>query len=147
MVPGRLSSRVVVCLVGLMMLFTASEAVAQFQVRLEQSGFASKTVTDNGPGDTNTAVGRITVSGAYGTFNINITTGLSKPVLGNGTSSASIDLNSTDFSTAAGGTLILTLSDSDFNFPNNNAGNQMTLSTLVGGTMAGSGTNPIPAGS
>jgi uncharacterized repeat protein (TIGR01451 family) len=147
MMLRRLYSRIPVCLVVLTLLLTAREASAQFQLRLEQSGFASKTVTDNGPGDANPAVGRITVTGAYGTFNINITTGLSKPVLGNGTSQATIDLNSTDFSTPAGGTLTITLADTGFNFPNNNAGNQMTLTSQVGGTLAGLGVNPIPPGS
>jgi len=67
-------------------------------------------VTDNGVGDINPAVGVITFSGAVGAFSVNVTTGLSKPIVGPGV----IDLNSVDVTTSGPGVLTIWLSDTDF---------------------------------
>src|SRR5438132_10375695 len=104
-------SRVVAFLAVLAVFLMAQEAQAQFQLRFEQAGFASKTVTDNGPEDSEPTTGIIFYSGAYGTFNIVVNTGRSKPDIGNGSTHAEMDLNSSDFSSTTGGVLQITLAD------------------------------------
>src|SRR5688572_1643084 len=94
-------SRITACLAVLVFLM-AQEAHAQFQLRLEQAGFPSKTVTDNGPDDTDPLLGRINYIGAYGTFAVTVNTGLSKPNIGNDVTQADMDLNSSEFSSSTG---------------------------------------------
>lgn len=73
----------------------------------------SATVTDQGAGDANPALGAATFVGSLGNFLINVTTGLSKPVLGSATL-PDIDLSSVDVTSALGGTLTLEVTDTDF---------------------------------
>src|SRR5262249_8476851 len=95
----------------------AQEARAALKVRFEQSGFASLTVTDDGPLDSSPGLGTILYVGSYGTFDLNITFGLSKPYSpGSSAPAALIDLNSS-ISSSQGGALTITLADTDFNSP------------------------------
>ena len=89
-------------------------------------------VTDGGVGDINTAAGVITFSGVIGTFIINVTTSISKPVMGSA-STPHLDLNSVNVSTPGPGTLTIMHTDTDFSSAGPSAG-QMSL----GGTTAGS---------
>jgi len=73
----------------------------------------SASVTDQGAGDVNLAVGAATFVGSVGNFVINVTTGLSKPILGSATL-PDIDLSSVDVTSTAGGTLTLEVTDTDF---------------------------------
>ena len=73
----------------------------------------SASVTDQGAGDVNPALGAATFVGSVGNFFINVTTGLSKPILGSATL-PDIDLSSVDVTSALGGTLTLEVTDTDF---------------------------------
>ncbi len=94
----------------------------------------SVTVVDGGLGDANAAAGAVTFIGSLGVWTVNVSTGLTKPILGSSTS-PSMDLNSIDNSSAAG-TLIITFTDTGFNTP---AGG--SAYATIGGTLGG------PAGS
>ena len=72
------------------------------------------TSADGSPGD-----GLVTFNGAVGSFIVNVTTGISKPVIGN-PSKGRIDLNSVNVSGSAG-TLQLMLTDVDFSLLGQNA--------------------------
>lgn len=110
---------------------TAGRAEAAAVLYLTDGG-ASVTITDGGAGDLNAAVGAITYVGAVGAnWTINVSTGLTKPVLGSA-EYPHMDLNSVNVSTGAG-TLDIFFSDVDF------AG-LGGLSMLVGGT-TGSGSS------
>ncbi len=88
-------------------------------------GTTLDTISDNGVGDSNPAVGAITFIGPVSPtsiWTINVTTGLS------GKPSPGIDLNSIDSSTGAG-TLILSYTDTGFTL-----GTSATM--LIGGTAA-----------
>jgi hypothetical protein len=75
---------------GVFVLAGATLASA-LTLNLSASGGFSVSVTDNGAGDINPAIGAVTFSGALGPFfTINVTTGLSMPVL----PLIQIDLNS-----------------------------------------------------
>jgi hypothetical protein len=70
-------------------------------------------ITDNGAGDQNLLAGTIAYYGAVGVFNISITTGVSKPQLGN-SYEAIMDLSSLQVSTFGAGSLTISLSDTDY---------------------------------
>ena len=111
--------------------------VPAFQLRLEQAGFADLLITDNGPGDASDVVGSIQFVGSYGTFDINVTTGNSKPLRPTSPTMAHLDLATLNLSTTSGGTLIITLADTDFTTPSAVA-NPLTLTSEIGGTLTGS---------
>jgi hypothetical protein len=134
----RQSYRTLFLLVGAILVMSES-ASAAFQARFEQSGFAPLTITDNGAGDLDPRVGIILFVGPYGTFDLNTTVGLSKPLIGNGTTQAQFDVNSKNASSSTGGTLVLTVADTDFTYP---LGNPLAVETHVGGTLnAGAGSS------
>jgi len=101
----------------------ANQADASFILRLTQ-GANSVTVRDNLPGtsvgiadpavDANAAIGGITFIGVVGNYTLNVTTGLSKPVLPNDAYHAQMDLNSVDVAGVGGGKLTIELTDTDF---------------------------------
>jgi hypothetical protein len=95
-------------------------------------------VMDNQAGDLDLTVGSVVFNGAVGSnFNVNTSTGLTKPVDGSAGAPA-IDLNSVNHALGAG-TLTITFSDTGFNaFPGILTGN-------IGGTIAvgGSLTNIV----
>ena len=89
-------------------------AYATFILELEQTsigGTGPVTIPDGSGLDSNPVIGAITFIGVVDGFTINVTTGLSKPVLSS--APGKIDLNSIDLSGAAG-TLEIRLSDTDF---------------------------------
>ena len=81
--------------------------------------------------DSSAGDGFITFNGAVGAFSVNVTTGISKPIIGSA-SVARIDLNSVNVSGAAGDLEIM-LTDTDFTL----AGTQAILSNEIGGTTDG----------
>ncbi len=136
-------SRFAALVAVIVLLASAQEAMGQLQVRFEQAGFPSKTVTDNGPEDQLPEVGRLRFTGAYGTFTANLTTGMSKPIVGNGSTEARIDLNSIDVSASSGGTLIITAVDTGFTFPQQ----ELEMIAQASGSLSGQPTgSPIPPG-
>ena len=90
----------------------AGEARAVLTLSLS-SGGDSFVVSDNGAGDLNPAPGAVTFSGPLGVFVINVTTGVSYPLLGSPTS-PTLSLNSLDVTGTSGGTLTVSLSQVDF---------------------------------
>ena len=111
-------------------------------------------VTDNGAGDVNPLIGAVTYSGAVGSnFIVNVTTGVSTPLIGGVGDLGVIDLNSVNIATTGGGTLQLTLENSDF------VGSTGPLEAIgtIGGTLTApggssllvqswaSGSNTVPA--
>jgi PEP-CTERM motif-containing protein len=90
---------------------SATTAEAALKVRLTSG--VSVTLADGDPGDSCLAVGCVTFSGPVGTFFVNVSTGLSKPVLPNTPSIATMDLNSVNVSMVPG-TITIELTDTDF---------------------------------
>jgi len=96
----------------------------------------TETIVDNGVGDSNPAVGIVTFIGSLGVFNINMTSGLTKPALGSA-AAPEIDISSFNNATAKG-TLTITFSEDGFTgFPG-------TVKADFGGTqMNGNITNTV----
>jgi hypothetical protein len=113
---------------------SAATAEGAMVLRLS-SGAESVTITDGGAGDSNPLAGAITFIGDVGNFIANVSTGLSKPLLPSSPNYAEMDLNSVNVSSQAGGTLVIELTDTDFEptIPGKFIGN-------VGGTTQGSAT-------
>ena len=109
-------------------LAVAGSAHALFKLRLTQ-GATVVEVVDNGAGDLNPVVGAVTFAGPVGTFNVNVSTGVSKPVIGDGTT-AEMDLSSVNVGV---GTLTIELTDTNFALPLQPA----TFISSVGGTTEG----------
>lgn len=97
----------------------------------DNGGVTWVTITDNTPGDISPSLGAITFNGAVGNFNINVTTGISKPILG-GTNDPVMDLNSVNVSGSGPGTLTIQFTDVDFG-----SALHPGFITLVGGTTSG----------
>lgn len=76
-------------------------------------GVVTKSVTDGGVGDLSPTPGVVVFSGTVGVFDVNVTTGLTKPLLGSATEPI-MDLNSVNVNSGAVGTLTVKLTSTDF---------------------------------
>jgi hypothetical protein len=123
-------------LAGLMVAFAAQEAQGAFVLRLNDGAGNTVEVTDGEVGlDSNPLAGAITFIGSLGggtVWTVNVTTGLSDPILGS-PSSPHMDLNSVNVSSGGAGTLTIDLTDTDFTASPGPAGFTMR----IGGTTAG----------
>jgi hypothetical protein len=107
----------------------AGNASAAFVMVLDDpnDAFAAITIYDGGVGDSAAVAGVISYSGSVGAFSVNVTTGISKPLIG----PERLDLNSINVSGAAG-TINLAISDTDF------LGTDASFLASYGGTTDGS---------
>jgi hypothetical protein len=105
---------VLAVLLGVLILEMPSmvHAVAMLEMR---DGTTIRTIFDGGARDVNPAVGVITFIGGVGDFAINVTTGITGPVIG-GPAEAALDLNSIDVFAGSPSTLTIKFSNS-FDLP------------------------------
>lgn len=126
-------------ILGIMVLMVAMQtqanAVSILTLDNPATGGIDVSVTDGLAGDLNPAVGVITYSGAVGNFTINVTTGLTKPAIGDAVY-ANMDLNDVSIA-SSGGTLNILFTDDGFTGV---SGGLFTGSGLTGGTLSGAGT-------
>jgi len=105
-------------------LLVGSAAPSQASLMLElDSGLAT--------GSASSLTGIVTFNGGVGNFVANVTTGVSKPLVGSATQPI-LDLNSIDINAGAGGTLTLKLTDTDFL----GSGSEALFLDAVGGTLS-----------
>jgi hypothetical protein len=109
--------------------------VPAFMLRLEDGVAPALTVTDGGLGDSNPTAGVISFIGSYGAFDLNVSTALTKPLVG-GPFSAEFDLNTLNISSITGGELTITAADTDYTTPPF-VSNPLTMTSDIGGTLAG----------
>jgi len=94
-------------------------------------GSSTISVGDNTFGDINPLSGIITVTGAFGAFDINVITGLSNPVLGSSTQ-PTMDLSQVSVNYYGGsGSLTVSLSDNNFSLAQPGAA---VVTSQIGGT-------------
>ena len=100
--------------VALAILLTGmmNSAYAILTISITQ-GATTFIVADGSALDMSGAAGVVTFIGNVGSFSVNVSTGISKPVVGSPTF-PQLDLNSVDVSSGAGGTLVLKVTDTDF---------------------------------
>lgn len=122
-------------LAAIAFLFAVSSANAVPTLRLTQ-GSTTFTVADGSALDANAAAGGVTFIGSVGTFTTNVSTGLTKPIIGS-SSTPDIDLNSVDVSSGTGGSLTVAWSDTDFT-----SLSPVSINAFIGGT---SGLSVVPA--
>lgn len=99
-------------------LFLAMQGVASaglIGVRLT-SGAATVTCIDGDPCDSNASLGAVTFNGAVGVFNVNVTTGISYPLLGT-PGLPHIDMNSVNVTSTGAATLDILASQTDYTGP------------------------------
>ena len=126
------NTAILVMALGLVLLAGVAPTYAIPVLRLTVDGVVGLPVSDGGVGDTNPLAGVVTLMGAAGAFTVNVSTGISKPVLGIA-ASPSMDLNSVDVSTVSGNhQLVVEFSDNGFG-PVNSA-----FRLGIGGTTTGS---------
>ncbi len=127
---------------GIMALGSISPAHADFIMTLDDLSVGvgpEFVIVDNSPADADPTVGVISflsfVSGPVGSIDIQINTGLTKPLLGNNLDNVVLKLTDTTVTTGVGGTLEVRLTDTDFvldtNFPT------VDWSSDVGGVVFG----------
>ena len=118
-------------LAGAMLMMSFTTVANALTLRLT-NGVNSVTVTDGGVGDGNATSGVVMYNGLLGDFIINVSTGISNPVLGS-FGSPFMDLNSINVSTnfSAPSTLQIYLTDTFF------TGVVPDFTSLIGGVTAG----------
>lgn len=124
---------IAVALSAVLAAATTTPANAAFRMLIDDGAgvVADILITDQGAGDINPIVGTITTITPVGSFIVNTTTGVSKPILGfNG---PEMDLNSVVVTGQAAGTLRIYLTDTGF------AGSVPGLNGSIGGTIASGG--------
>ena len=105
---------------GIMALGSISPAHADFIMTLDDLGMPGVefVILDNSAADMDPTVGAISflsaLSGSVGVFDIQINTGLTKPLLGNSLDRVVLKLTDTTVTTGVGGTLEVRLTDTDF---------------------------------
>jgi len=111
---------------------SAQLANAAMQIKLTTGGGATATVTDNGAGDTNPAVGQIGFAGSVGVFSTVITSNVSNSP-GSDSDGAWLQGNTISIkdSGATKGTLTISITDTDFTRPD---GPNLTLGSSFAGT-------------
>ena len=105
------------------------------QLTLDDLAGNSITVVDQGVGDLDPLLGSVVWLGPLGVWNVNVSTGLSQPILGS-SSYARMDLNSIHSSTAAG-QMLLILEDTGFGPLPGQDESGLTLTNSIGGTTQG----------
>jgi hypothetical protein len=109
--------------------------IAEAALKLElTSGMTSITIQDETLSDLCSGFGCVSFSGMVGSFIVNVTTGLSKPVLTDPLF-AEMDLNSINVSSSSGGALTIRLTDTDFPQTFFNGGSLLTIGGVTGGTV------------
>jgi hypothetical protein len=136
----RLTSKFLLAVFTVLVVFSsAAYAGPLFRLRLEDVATGQGVVlTDNGAGDINGLNGAIVFVGSIGGFLVNVTTGLSQPIIGGTNNYAELDLNSVNVSFSGAGTLRITLEDAGYT---NGPDGPLSVVSLVGGTLT------APAGS
>lgn len=99
----------------LVLAVSPQQAEAALVLELE-SGASSVSVIDNGVGDLDLTVGSVTFNGSVGDFDVNVSTGTSKPVIGSA-SNPRLSLNSVNVSSASTGSIEIRVTDTDFSGP------------------------------
>lgn len=112
-------------------------ALSGFQMLLEQPGFSPLTIADNGPGDISPQAGVIVFAGSYGTFPVNVISGVS---LRGASGEANLLLSSVNVAGPQGGALRILLSDDTY-LPSGPAGQGLALTSGHGGTQSGGGSS------
>jgi len=115
-----------VLLVSVFALFLAAGSASASAI-LELSGNSTTITIPDGDGD-----GMVTFNGGIDNFNINVTTGLSKPAIGS-TDFPYLDISTVNVSSSLPGTLTIKWTDTDFY----NADGIIALEGLIGGTTLG----------
>jgi len=109
-------------------------ASADMILTLDDLAGNSVSITDGGTGDDASAEGAIVFNGTLGAWTINVTTGLSKPVLGD-PFAAMMDLTSVNVSSGDPGSLTIMLTDTDFELLS--VAPTLLLMNEIGGTTQG----------
>jgi hypothetical protein len=108
--------------------------LAALQVQLFD-GTITLTVTDNQAGDMNSDLGVVVVMTQFADWTVNVTTGISKPILGSA-DAPHIDLSSVHVTSNSTGSLSIRVRDTDFTSVNG-ALSPAGFETLIGGTTGG----------
>ena len=103
-------------------------------IRMDAGAGGAVEVVDQGAGDMNPLLGGVTYIGSTGGFVLNVTTGVSAPLIG-GPDSAEIASASLSVSSRQGGTLSIWISDDDFSLAGVPLGAPVTAVASVGGVI------------
>jgi hypothetical protein len=115
-----------------LLLVVAQKANAALKLKI-QGPVTTLIVLDNSPQDSTPTVGAISFSGTIDNVPLVVATGISKPHVGDA-SLAELDFNAVSQSSAVGGTLTMSVTDTDYPA----GAGPTTVTTQVGGTTHGS---------
>ena len=131
----RVAGRLLCAVLTISLLCTSAAYADLFRLRLEDiSTGIGVVVTDGGGGDIDPLIGVITYSGSIkNDFLVNVTTGISKPVIGGVNNYAELDLNSVNVQVSRAGTLRITLEDTGYT---SGPDGELSAVGAVGGTLS-----------
>jgi len=125
---------VFLCISGFIFLGVQS-AGAALKLKLEVSGGTTIEIEDSGAEDTEPTVGVVVFNGSIDNFTVAVATGISKPVVG-GLSLAQLDFSAVTVTSDSGGTLTISLTDTDYG----PGSGDTTLTSEIGGVTDGTTT-------
>lgn len=107
---------VATCVLSIGLLVAAApQADAALRLRIEDLDTGEGIVlTDGATGDANSVTGAVTYVGSVGQFVVNVTTGISKPLIGGVNNYAELHLDNVSINTNGAGSLRIVLQDTDF---------------------------------
>jgi hypothetical protein len=113
MVKGKRKIILTSCLICLSILFGIQSVHAAASIKISDGINTPIVIADGSGSDSNAATGVITWIGSIGVFDINVTTGSTKPVLGSATL-PELDLNNLSINSTGSGNLWVEFSDTGF---------------------------------
>jgi hypothetical protein len=118
-------------LVGLALLSSQAYAVPMLEI---SSGGESMTITDNLAGDWNPILGAVTFIGSVGSFELNMTTGITKPYIGTPSKPVLDILSFNATSSVTGETLTIKFTEDGFTDTGSGFSGQLSGHSVTGGT-------------
>jgi PEP-CTERM motif-containing protein len=128
----------VVSILACIGILASGTNVSAGPLRLVLSDYTNSThvtawIEDNGLGDSNPAVGAVTYTGALGEYSLNVSTGLSRPSIGDDGNSI-LDFSSVNVTSTGPGRLWMSLEDA---FYSAGIGGSVITHSSIGGTLNG----------
>ena len=125
----KLSQTLIITVLSVFLIAGSAMALPILEL---SNGTTTLTIQDGGGLDGLSDTGGVLYNGALGVFNVNVTTGITKPLIG-GTDYPRMDLNSLNVSSFDAGTLTIKWTETDFTLPDTLSG----FNSFIGGTTDG----------
>lgn len=125
----KLSKTLIITVLSVFLIAGTAMAIPMLEL---SDGTTPLVIQDGSTLDELPYAGGVLYNGALGVFNVNVTTGMTKPLIG-GMDYPMMDLNSINLSSSSAGELIIKWTETDFTLPDTLSG----FNSFIGGTTDG----------